>query len=48
VKKAMDAERQVNERQLGTDPVSGRPISARLGRFGPFVQKGTMDDAENP
>jgi DNA topoisomerase-1 len=48
VKKAMDAERQVNERQLGTDPASGKPISARLGRFGPFVQKGTKDDAEKP
>ena len=48
VKKAMDAERQVDERQLGTDPVSGKPISARLGRFGPFVQKGTKDDAEKP
>jgi DNA topoisomerase I len=48
VKKAMDAERQVNERQLGIDPASGKPISARLGRFGPFVQKGTKDDAEKP
>ena len=48
VKKAMDAERQVHERQLGTDPASGKPISARLGRFGPFVQKGTKDDAEKP
>jgi DNA topoisomerase-1 len=48
VKKAMDAERQVEERQLGVDPESGRPISARLGRFGPFVQKGTKDDPEKP
>jgi len=48
VDKAMGAERQVQERQLGTDPASGKPISARLGRFGPFVQKGTKDDAEKP
>jgi DNA topoisomerase I len=48
VDKAMDAERQVQERVLGTDPASGKPISARLGRFGPFVQKGTKDDAEKP
>jgi DNA topoisomerase-1 len=33
---------------IGTDPVSGKPISARLGRFGPFVQIGTKDDADKP
>jgi DNA topoisomerase-1 len=48
VDKAMEAERQVQERILGKDPASGKPISARLGRFGPFVQKGTKDDAEKP
>jgi DNA topoisomerase-1 len=35
-------------RQLGTDPVSGKPVSARLGRFGPFVQIGTKDDEDKP
>ena len=35
-------------RQLGTDPASGKPVSARLGRFGPFVQIGTKDDADKP
>jgi DNA topoisomerase-1 len=35
-------------RQLGTDPASGKPISARLGRFGPFVQIGTRDDPDKP
>jgi DNA topoisomerase-1 len=35
-------------RQLGTDPASGKPVTARLGRFGPFVQIGTRDDAEKP
>jgi DNA topoisomerase-1 len=35
-------------RQLGTDPASGKPVTARLGRFGPFVQIGTKDDAEKP
>jgi DNA topoisomerase I len=35
-------------RQLGTDPVSGKPVQARLGRFGPFVQIGTKDDADKP
>lgn len=37
---------QVNE--LGTDPKSGKPVSARVGRFGPFVQIGTKDDEEKP
>ncbi len=39
-------------RIIGTDPVSGKPISARLGRYGPFVQIGVADkdnpDAEKP
>ncbi|HUR40446.1 MAG TPA: DNA topoisomerase I [Verrucomicrobiae bacterium] len=35
-------------RVLGTDPASGKPVSARLGRFGPFVQIGTRDDADKP
>ena len=35
-------------RELGIDPKSGRPVSARLGRYGPFVQIGTRDDEEKP
>lgn len=35
-------------RQIGIDPASGKPVSARLGRFGPFVQIGTKDDADKP
>ncbi len=35
-------------RQIGTDPVSGKPVSARLGRFGPFVQIGTKEDVDKP
>lgn len=35
-------------REIGTDPQSGKPISARVGRFGPFVQIGTKDDEEKP
>ncbi len=35
-------------RQLGTDPKSGRPVSVRMGRYGPFVQIGTKDDEEKP
>jgi DNA topoisomerase-1 len=35
-------------RELGKDPVSGKPVSVRMGRFGPFVQIGTRDDEEKP
>ena len=36
------------ERPLGVDPVSGRPVSVRFGRFGAFAQIGTRDDEEKP
>ena len=35
-------------RELGIDPKSGKPVSARVGRFGPFVQIGTKEDEEKP
>ncbi|CAD7386200.1 DNA topoisomerase I [Xanthomonas arboricola] len=35
-------------RVLGTDPVSGKEVSARIGRFGPMVQIGTVEDEEKP
>lgn len=35
-------------RVLGTDPKSGKPVSVRLGRFGPHAQIGTRDDEEKP
>jgi DNA topoisomerase-1 len=35
-------------RDLGKDPASGKPMSVRMGRFGPFVQIGTKDDADKP
>ncbi len=38
----------VQARELGTDPESGRPISARMGRYGPLVQMGTRDDEVKP
>ncbi len=46
----MELSRQeVNEsRVLGNDPASGKPVSVRLGRFGPFAQIGTKDDADKP
>lgn len=42
------SERKVGERILGTDPVSGKPVSAKIGRFGPVVQVGTAEDEEKP
>jgi len=35
-------------RELGKDPASGKPVTVRMGRFGPFVQIGTKDDEEKP
>ena len=38
----------VQERVLGEDPKSKKPVSVRMGRFGPFAQIGTKDDEEKP
>ncbi|TWG89919.1 DNA topoisomerase-1 [Luteimonas sp. J16] len=35
-------------RVLGEDPASGRQVSARIGKFGPLVQIGTVEDEEKP
>jgi DNA topoisomerase-1 len=35
-------------RQLGTDPKSGKPVSVRMGRYGPYVIIGTAEDEEKP
>jgi DNA topoisomerase-1 len=35
-------------RKLGIDPVSGKPVFARVGRFGPMVQIGESDDKDKP
>ncbi len=42
------AERVRGERVLGTDPESGKPVVARLGRYGPMVQIGGTEDEEKP
>lgn len=41
-------EHKVGERELGTDPVSGRVVSVKIGRFGPMVQLGAANEAEKP
>lgn len=35
-------------RQLGSDPKSGKPVSVRMGRYGPFVQIGSREDEDKP
>ena len=35
-------------RELGVDPVSGLPVSVRMGRYGPYVQIGTREDSDKP
>ena len=42
------AERQSGEKILGEDPVSGRVVKVRLGKFGPIAQIGTIDDEDKP
>lgn len=41
-------EHKVGERELGVDPVSGRVVSVKIGRFGPMVQMGVASDEEKP
>jgi DNA topoisomerase-1 len=42
------AERIKGERVLGTDPDSGKPVVARMGRYGAMIQIGSADEAEKP
>ena len=39
---------KAGERILGTDPVSGKQVSVKIGRFGPVAQIGTAEDEEKP
>jgi len=41
-------EHKVGERALGTDPKTNKPVSVKIGRFGPFVQIGSAEDEEKP
>ena len=45
---SVDRSEATGSRVLGDDPVSGKPVSVRLGRFGPFAQIGTKDDEDKP
>ncbi len=39
---------QQSEQPLGHCPVTGKPVFLKVGRFGPYVQRGTVDDGEKP
>ena len=38
----------VPNRPLGTDPASGKPVIAKMGKYGPYVQIGTAEDEDKP
>ena len=42
------SEHKVGERVLGTDPATGKPVSVKIGRFGPMVQIGVANENEKP
>lgn len=44
----MRLEHKVGERMLGNDPVSGEPVTVKIGRYGPLVQIGTNDGTNKP
>src|SRR6187551_453218 len=48
IEKNVSREEVAQARELGKHPESGKPITVRMGRFGPFVQIGTKDDEEKP
>jgi DNA topoisomerase-1 len=45
---AETAERATGARELGVDPASGKKVYARIGRFGPMIQIGEVEDEEKP
>jgi len=48
IETSVSREEVAQARELGLDPASGKPMTVRMGRFGPFVQIGTKDDADKP
>ena len=44
----MRLEHKVGERILGNDPATGKPVSVKIGRYGPLVQMGSSDDIDKP
>lgn len=42
------SEHKAGERELGTDPATGKPVFVKIGRYGPVVQIGAADDNDKP
>ena len=42
------SEHKAGERVLGEDPKSHKPVSVKIGRFGPVVQIGSAEDKDKP
>ncbi|MFP4647593.1 MAG: DNA topoisomerase I [Halorhodospira sp.] len=47
-KKSVSRQEAVQARELGKDPKTGKPVTVRIGRYGPFAQLGSRDDDEKP
>lgn len=45
---SVSREEAVQARELGSDPKTGKPVTVRMGRYGPFVQIGSRDDEQKP
>lgn len=45
---AIKSEHKVGERMLGTEPKTGKPVSVKIGRFGPMIQIGAANEDEKP
>jgi DNA topoisomerase I len=48
IEKNVSREEVAQARELGKDAATGKPVTVRMGRYGPFVQIGTKDDVEKP
>jgi len=46
--KSVSREEVAESREVGRDPVSGKPITVRMGAYGPFVQQGSRTDPDKP
>ncbi len=46
--KSVSRDEAAQARELGIDPKSGNVVTVRMGRYGPFAQLGSKDDAEKP
>lgn len=45
---SLKGEHKVGERMLGKDPKTGKPVSVKIGRFGPMAQIGSAEDSVKP